>query len=93
MVQSRLKIVWTEHNLKLMREGKKPVSMREIARATGLSTGTISGLTTNRAAMVHFDTIDTLCKYFDCEPGDMFLFTRDDEEQEPTTETADFLQE
>lgn len=79
MVQSRLKIVWAEYNLKRAREGKDPVSVRQIAKATGLATSTITGLTTNRQQQVHFRTISLLCAFFQCSPGDLFLYTPDDE--------------
>lgn len=79
MVQSRLKIVWAEYNLRRAREGKKPVTLREISRATGLATSTITGLTANRAEMVHFRTISLLCAFFGVAPGDLFLYTPDDD--------------
>lgn len=80
MVQSRLKVVWAEYNLKLMQEGKPPVTTEDIAKATGLATSTISGLSTNRSAMVHFRTIAALCAFFECSPGDLFIYTP---EQQP----------
>lgn len=78
MVQSRLKIILAEHNLKLVRQGKEPVGIREIARITGLAPSTITGLTTNRSKGVTFETVSILCSYFRCRPGDLFLFTPDD---------------
>jgi|APCry1669189070_1035195.scaffolds.fasta_scaffold01855_1 DNA-binding Xre family transcriptional regulator len=78
MVQSRLKIVWAEFNLKRAREGKRSVSLRDIAKATGLAPSTITGLTTNRQQQVHFRTISLLCAFFGISPGDLFVYTSDD---------------
>ena len=82
MVQSRLKVIWAEYNLKREREGKPAVTTRDIAKATGLATSTISGLSSNRAEMVHFRTIAALCAFFECSPGDLFIYTP---EQQPVT--------
>ena len=77
MVQSRLKLVIAEYNLKLMRRGEKPVSIRDIADATGLAPSTITGLTANRSKGVTFETISALCDFFQIEPGALFLHTPD----------------
>lgn len=79
MVQSKLKIVLAEYNLRLAREGKDPVSIREIAKATGLAPSTITGLTANRSKGITFETLSVLCAYFNISPGDLFLYTPDDE--------------
>lgn len=79
MVQSRLKIVWAEYNLKRAREGKSGVSLRQIAKATGLAPSTITGLTTNRQQQVHFRTISLLCAFFGVSPGELFIHTPDDD--------------
>lgn len=82
MVQSRLKVLIAEHNLKLIRQGQKPVSVRDIADATGLAPSTITGLTANRSRGVTFDTVSALCDFFGCVPGDLFLYTRDSSSNE-----------
>jgi DNA-binding Xre family transcriptional regulator len=68
MVQSRLKLVIA---------GEKPISIRDIADATGLAPSTITGLTANRSKGVTFDTVSALCDYFQVEPGALFLHTPD----------------
>jgi DNA-binding Xre family transcriptional regulator len=78
VIQSRLKIVWAEYNLKRAREGKRQVSVREISRATGLATSTITGLTTNRQQQVSFKTIGLLCAFFQVSPGELFIHTPDE---------------
>jgi DNA-binding Xre family transcriptional regulator len=78
MVQSRLKIVWAEYNLKRARQGLDPVTLRQIAQSTGLAPSTITGLTTNRQQQVHFRTLSLLCAFFECSPGELFLYTPDD---------------
>lgn len=78
MVQSRLNIVLAEHNLALARQGKPRLGIRELAAATGLAPSTITGLTTNRAAGLQFETLSALCAYFKRPPGDFFIYTPDD---------------
>lgn len=75
MVKSRLKLVLAEHNVQRLKAGLKPITTRQLATETGLGYTTIIGLTANRHEAVHFRTIDLLCKYFDCEPGDLFTRT------------------
>lgn len=71
MVRSRLKVLIYERNTARVRAGESPLTVREIAALTGLSTSVVSGLMTNRTERVDFKTLDKLCAVFKCEPGDL----------------------
>ena len=49
----------------------------EISKATGLGTTTLSKLRNSKSANVSINTIDKLCKYFDCKVSDLFEYVPD----------------
>jgi len=73
-VQSRLKIILAERNVERMRAGDKPWTIRELAAELSLSASVISGLTSNRARRVDFETLSKLCRKLSCTPGDLLAF-------------------
>jgi len=70
-VKSRLKLLLSEKNTERIRAGEEPWKLRELAEAANLSPSVVSGLTSNRAKQVHFDTLYKLCKVLNCTPGDI----------------------
>lgn len=74
-VKSRLKVLLSERNTERLRAGQEPWKLRELAQAAGLSPSVVSGLTSNRAVQVRFETLDRLCRILDCEPGDILVRT------------------
>lgn len=78
-VRSRLKLLMTERNVERVRAGLDPWKIRELALAADLSPSVVSGLTSNRAVQVRFDTLDKLCRVLNCEPGDILVRTPDAE--------------
>lgn len=75
-VRSRLKVLLAERNVERANAGQEPWKIRELALAAGLSPSVVSGLTTNRAVQVRFDTLDKLCGVLNCEPGDILVRTK-----------------
>ena len=51
--------------------GEKKVTATEVAEKTGITRGTLRRLYHETAQRVDLDVLDTLCDYFDCEPGDL----------------------
>jgi len=41
---------------------------------TGLSKNTLARLANDRADLVALNTMDRLCAFFDCQPGDLFIY-------------------
>jgi putative transcriptional regulator len=57
----------------LMREKDTRLSQRRLARLTGLSLPAISRLHNNEFERVDTATINTLCHFFGCEVGELFV--------------------
>ncbi|MFC0703759.1 putative transcriptional regulator [Marinobacter persicus] len=63
------------HLSKLM--GEKKLKIVDVARETGVNRGTITRLYHETASRVELETIDALCRYLDCEVGELFEFMDD----------------
>ena len=75
MIQGRLRELMA---VKGQRERRK-ITYDDILTQTGVSKNTLTRLANDRAAMVGISVIDRLCDYFDCQPGDLFVYIRDSE--------------
>ncbi len=64
------------HLSKLM--GEKRYSIVEVSRKTGLTTSTISNLYNDKVKRLDFDTLEKLCKLFNCQPNDLFEYIPDE---------------
>lgn len=60
------------HLSRLMGEHKMKIA--DVARKTGLNRNTITLLYNETAQRVDLETIDRLCRLFECEVGDLFEF-------------------
>lgn len=76
-VKSRLKLLMAERNTERIRAGQEPWKIRELAEAADLSPSVVSGLSSNRAVQVRFDTLYKLCKVLDCAPGDLLEYVKE----------------
>lgn len=57
---------------------KRNVSSKELAEAIGITQQNLSILKTGRAKAVRFSTLEAICKYLDCQPGDILQYETDD---------------
>ena len=78
-VRSRLKLLLAEKNVGRVGAGLDPWTIRELADAADLSPSVVSGLTSNRAVQVRFETLYRLCQALDCQVGDILVYTPDQE--------------
>lgn len=53
------------------------VKSRELAKATGIGQSTISGIRNNKYMNVKLQTLNKLCKYFNCTLLDLVDYTPD----------------
>lgn len=53
--------------------GQKRYMIKDVHEKTGLSRNTISNLYNDKATRIDFDTIDRLCKLFDCKINDLLV--------------------
>ena len=57
---------------------RKRITLNEVSQETGISRATLTRITNVPAYNTHTDTLNALCKYFECSPGDL-MELRDDE--------------
>lgn len=50
-----------------------------LAEMLGISPVTMSRISNGKIKAVRIETLDALCKIFDCQPGDLFEYIPDDE--------------
>jgi len=58
--------------------GEKKVKVIDVARETGISRNHLSALYYEKAKRIDLDTIDSLCRFFECNVGDLLEFTKDE---------------
>jgi len=59
--------------------GERKVKIIDVARDTGISRNHLSALYYENAKRIDLDTIDMLCRYFDCEVGGLLELIPDNE--------------
>ena len=53
---------------------KRKVSLNELSQQVGLTTVNLSILKTGKAKGVRFDTLESICRVLDCQPGDILEY-------------------
>ena len=56
----------------------RKMSVNELSERIDISPVNISRIRTGRVKAIRFSTLMKLCDELDCQPGDLFEFTRDD---------------
>lgn len=51
--------------------GERKLNITDVARATNLNRNTVTLLYRETARRVDFETLEALCKFFECEVGDL----------------------
>ncbi len=59
--------------------GRHKMKIADVARETGLNRSTVSSLYKETAHRVDLSAIEQLCSLFDCEIGELFELTEDNE--------------
>ncbi|ADL13533.1 helix-turn-helix domain-containing protein [Acetohalobium arabaticum] len=57
--------------------GIKKVNIQDVHEGTGINRNTISRLYHDKLKRVDFDTLNRLCKYFDCQVEDVLEYSKD----------------
>ncbi|MDX1900384.1 MAG: helix-turn-helix transcriptional regulator [Gammaproteobacteria bacterium] len=55
---------------------KRKVRSKELAEAVGITEQNLSVLKTGKAKAIRFATLDAICEYLTCEPGDILEFKK-----------------
>ena len=53
--------------------GRKRYSIQDVHILTGLSRSTVSSLYNDKATRIDFDTLEKLCRLFECSAGELFV--------------------
>lgn len=57
---------------------QRKVKSNALARAIGITPSNLSLLKSGKVKGIKFETIDAICAYLDCQPGDLFEHVGDD---------------
>jgi len=68
-IRSNLRVL---HSLKEAKEGRR-IPYREIVSNTRLTKAQVSRYMNNGIKLFHADTIESLCHYYKCKPGDIIV--------------------
>jgi putative transcriptional regulator len=74
MIQCRLRELMAAKG----RHERRKITYDDILAATRISKNTLTRLANDRVGMVGISVIDRLCAYFDCQPGDLFLYVEEE---------------
>lgn len=57
----------------------RKMSLNELAQKVGMSNVNLSNLKTGKMKGIRFETMNAICEVLDCQPGDLFEFTKEEE--------------
>ncbi len=60
---------------KMMADRK--MSLNELAERLGMSNVNLSNLKTGKMKGIRFETMNAICEALECQPGDLFEYTRE----------------
>lgn len=64
---------------------QRGVSVSELARVVGITRANMSNLKSGKIKAIRFSTLEGICRYLKCQPGDIIEFV--DEQQDTTTKS------
>jgi putative transcriptional regulator len=53
---------------------KRKVSLNELSERVGITPANLSILKTGKARAIRFNTLETICRELDCQPGDILEY-------------------
>ncbi len=57
---------------------KRKMSLNELSQLVGLTIVNLSILKTGKAKGVRFNTLESICKVLECQPGDILEYRKDE---------------
>jgi len=57
----------------------RDMSLTELSERIGITLANLSILKTNKARAIRFSTLDALCRELNCQPGDLLVWTPDED--------------
>lgn len=58
---------------------KRKMTSRELAKAIDLTESNLSLLKSGKVKGIRFNTLEAICEYLECQPGDILEYVQDDE--------------
>ncbi len=55
---------------------KRKISLNELQQKVGITLANLSILKTGKAKAVRFETLESICKALDCQPGDILEYRK-----------------
>ncbi len=59
----------------------RKMSLNELADKVGLSNVNMSNLKTGKMKGIRFETLNSICKVLDCQPGEILEYTPDEDDE------------
>jgi putative transcriptional regulator len=56
---------------------KRKVRLNDVAEAVDITPQNLSVLKTGKAKAIRFSTLEAICRFLDCQPGDLLSFQDD----------------
>ena len=69
--------------------GEKRVKIAELSRETGVNRGTLTRIYNESAERIELEAVNELCKFLDCQPGDLFEYIYDPHEKSKKEKKAE----
>ena len=60
---------------------KVKITLNQVAKETAISRATLNRVANTPGYNTNIDTINALCKYFECSPGELMEYIPDEEEK------------
>ena len=57
---------------------RRKMQSKELAEILGITQANLSILKTGKARGVRFDTLESICKILDCQPGDILEYRKEE---------------
>lgn len=61
---------------------RRKVRLNDLADAVGITPQNLSVLKTGKARAIRFSTLEAICAFLDCGPGDILIYEPDEEADE-----------
>ncbi len=68
-------------NLDVMLARRK-TRLNDLAEAVGITPQNLSVLKTGKAKAIRFSTLEAICEYLECQPGELLEYQKDEDAEE-----------
>lgn len=78
-IEVRLSVLSAQLSAKRLDAGGKKVTLEAVSDEAGVSYSSIQRLASGKSKRCDFATLGKLCKFFECEVGDLLVYSSADE--------------